>query len=720
MKKLVLAEKPSVGRDIAKVLNCKKTGNGYIEGDKYIVTWALGHLVTLAKPSDYDKKYEEWDLQDLPIIPSYMKLKVIGKTSKQFNAVKKLMLRNDVDGIIIATDSGREGELVGRWIIEKVGVKKPIKRLWISSVTDKAIKEGFRNLKDGREYLNLYASAVARSEADWIVGLNASRALTCQFNTSLSCGRVQTPTLEIIKSREDEIKSFVSETYYGIDIECKEGTFKWYSKHSNNTRSFKESEIDKIIMQINNKSFDVINVNAKLKKKYPQGLYDLTELQRDANRIFNYSAKETLSIMQKLYEYHKVLTYPRTDSKYLSNDIVDTLKDRIRACGYSELRGVSSKILKNNIHTNKSFVDDKKVSDHHAIIPTEESPYVDDFTNQELNIYNLVVKRFLSVFMPPYEYEELTIEGTIGSEIFKAKGKRTIKLGFEELNKGETKDVILSKVNKGDKLKVLKIKKTKGQTEPPKRFTEGTLLQAMENPVKYMKHSNKELANTLNNTGGLGTVATRADIIEKLYKNLLIVKSGKQIMITSKGRQLLDLVPSELRSPELTAKWEQKLNSISEGSVKKQNFINEMKGYTKKIVREIKDSESKFKHDNITGKKCPQCGKFLLEIENKNGKYYKCQDAGCRYRKNVYKITNSRCPNCHKKLTMYGEGENKTFSCACGHKEKISTFNKRKQESKSKMSKRDVQNYLNKQNKKKDDDYDNPFADAFKNYKFDE
>lgn len=389
MKKLVLAEKPSVGRDIARVLNCNKKGNGFIEGDKYIVTWALGHLVTLADPEEYSPKYKTWNMEDLPMLPNEIKLVIIKQSGKQFNSVKTQLHRKDVNEIIIATDAGREGELVARWIIEKAHVKKPIKRLWISSVTDKAIKDGFNNLKDGRAYENLYEAAQGRAEADWVVGINATRALTVKYNSQLSCGRVQTPTLALIAKREEEIKNFKPRDYFGIIATSKDINFTWQHGKNNESRSFDKSHVEKVISTIKNKSCNVVDVDKSLKKTYSPRLYDLTELQRDANKLFGFSAKETLSIMQKLYESYKVLTYPRTDSRYLTDDIIPTLKDRLKAINIGSYSKYASQLMKTQIKGNKSFVDNTKVSDHHAIIPTEERVILSEFTNNERKILTL-------------------------------------------------------------------------------------------------------------------------------------------------------------------------------------------------------------------------------------------------------------------------------------------------------------------------------------------
>ncbi|MDO4926282.1 MAG: DNA topoisomerase III [Turicibacter sp.] len=719
-KQLVLAEKPSVGRDIARVLNCTKQGNGYLEGKDYIVTWALGHLVTLADPEAYDPKYKSWQLEDLPMLPKEFKLVVIPKTAKQFKAVKAQMLRKDVTEIIIATDAGREGELVARWIIDKASVKKPIKRLWISSVTDKAIKEGFKNLKDGRKYDSLYSSAIARSEADWIVGMNATRALTTKHNAQLSCGRVQTPTLAMIAKREEEIKQFKPKSYYGLTAITEGIKWTWQNQKSKDVKTFNEAYIQQLVKSLQGEVLQVQKVVKVEKKTYAPGLYDLTELQRDANRIFGFSAKETLSIMQKLYEHHKVLTYPRTDSRYLSSDLVETLPERLKAIAIGPYRGIANQLLKSKIVTNKSFVDDKKVSDHHAIIPTEQTALLSDLSDKERKIFDLVVKRFLAVLSKPFVYEQTTLTAKISNETFIAKGKRVISQGFKEIyatHDEESDDhQNLPLIDEGDVLPITKLIQTTGRTQPPAYFNEGTLLSAMENPARFMNGASKELVKTLNETGGLGTVATRADIIEKLFNSFMIEKRGQDIYLTSKGRQLLELAPADLKSPELTGEWEQKLSDIASGKLKRQTFVNQMRQYAESIVGEIKSSEASYKHDNITTTKCSECGKPMLAVNGKRGKMLVCQDRECGTRKTVSQITNSRCPKCHKKLELRGEGENRMFACVCGHREKLSTYNKRKQEQKKQGSKRDVQKYLREQEKSAEP-MNSALADALANLK---
>ena len=647
-KVLVLAEKPSVGRDIAKVLKSNQNKGSYIEGNKYVITWALGHLVGLQDPEGYDEKYKTWSMETLPMLPKYMKLTVLKKTSKQFYEVKKLLNRNDIEEIVIATDAGREGELVARWIIEKAGVKKPIKRLWISSQTDKAILDGFKNLKPGSHYENLYKAAVCRAEADWIVGLNATRALTCKYNAQLSAGRVQSPTLAMIVDREDEIKNFKPKDFYTISAKANGISFQWVNK-DNNLRIFNEEAANKILNNLKGHDAKIISITETPKKKFSPALYDLTELQRDANKIWGYSAKQTLSIMQRLYENHKILTYPRTDSRYISTDVVSTIPERLKAISIGEYRMASSEILKGKINVSKSFVDNSKVSDHHAIIPTEKKPNLSNLSSEERHIYDLVVKRFLSVLMPPFEYIQTNIKAEINKEIFIAKGQVIKSKGWKALydkeiiddnsKEDDLKDQVLPKLNNGDLLKINSVDLSKGQTKPPARFNEGTLLSAMENPQKYIS-IDKDSAKTLNETGGLGTVATRADIIEKLFNSFVIEKKGKEIIPTSKGRQLIDLVPKELKSPLLTAKWEKKLDGISKGKEDSNLFIKEMRNYAVALIESIKGTDSKFIHDNKTGKKCPNCGKYLLEVKGKNGVMNVCQDRECGYRESVSRNTN--------------------------------------------------------------------------------
>ena len=702
MKTLVIAEKPSVGRDIARVLKCGKNNQGALEGDKYVVTWALGHLVTLADPEAYDSKYKAWEMKDLPMLPEKFQLVVIKQTGKQYQTVKNHLYRKDISDVVIATDAGREGELVARWILAKAGSHKPVKRLWISSVTDKAIREGFAHLKDGRAYMDLYAAAEARAEADWLVGINGTRALTCKYNAQLSCGRVQTPTLSMIAQREKEIREFKPEKYYGLTLSCGGVTWSWQDGKSGSSRTFSSERIEKIKNQVQGEKLTVQEVHRTTKKTYSPGLYDLTELQRDANKRFGFSAKETLNIMQRLYENHKVLTYPRTDSRYIGKDVAETLKERLRACSVGPYRKVTGKLINQTLKLSKSFVDDSKVSDHHAIIPTEQFVQLEHMSSDERKIYDLVVRRFAAVLYPPCEYEQTTLRGTCGGETFSAKGKIMKQPGWqaayedfqEEEAEEDIREQLLPEIKEGTKEIVTRVKMNEGQTKPPAYYNEATLLTAMEK-------------------GGLGTVATRADIIDKLFNTFLMEKKDKDIYVTSKGRQLLELVPEDLKKPALTADWEKKLTAISEGRLKKDVFIRDIRGYTEEIVSEIRTGAGKFRHENLTNTKCPQCGKRMLAVKGKNSRMLVCQDRECGYRETVARTTNARCPKCHKRMEMYGKGDAQTFVCICGYKEKLSVFQERRKKEGAGVSKKDVQKYLNKQRKEAEQPLNNAFAEAF-------
>lgn len=728
MKSLVIAEKPSVARDIARVLGANQKNGGVLEGKKYVVTWALGHLITLADPEEYDKKYEKWEMSTLPMMPKDMKLVVIRQTGKQFSVVKTQLFRKDIEEIIIATDAGREGELVARWILEKAGCHKPIKRLWISSVTDKAIKEGFANLKDGHAYDNLYRAAVARAEADWLVGMNGTRALTCKYNAQLSCGRVQTPTLAMIARREEEIRQFTPKEYYGVSVETQDVKWTWRDEKTKSFRTFSREKAEEIRRKTETASLEVTRIEEKTKKSMAPGLYDLTTLQREANQKYGFSAKETLNIMQRLYENHKVLTYPRTDSRYIGKDIVPTIRERLKACGIGPYRKLAGALMNKPVQANSSFVDGKKVSDHHAIIPTEQFVQLDHMTNEERKIYDMVVRRFLAVLYPPFEYQQVTMEAKAAGETFAASGKVVKSQGWKEVYEGgdqeeseedeeKLKDQRLPKMQTGQKLKVLRATLNTGKTKPPARFTEATLLAAMENPVKFMETRDKEAVKTIGETGGLGTVATRADIIEKLFHSFMMEKKGNEIHITSKAKQLLELVPEDLKKPELTADWEMKLSQIAKGKIRQGDFLHEIRDYTCEIVDEIKSGEGTFRHDNLTNKVCPRCGKKLLAVNGKNSKMLVCQDRECGYRETISRTTNARCPKCHKRMEMYVKGKEETFICACGYKEKLSAFQARRKKEGAGVGKRDVQNYLRRQQKEANEPVNNAFAQALSGIK---
>ena len=683
MKSVVLCEKPSVARDIARNLGAKNNKNACLEGDKYIVTWALGHLVTLQTPDKY-KEFSNVSLENLPMIPKYMKTEIIKKTFKQYKIIETAVNRKDVNEVIIATDAGREGELVARYILEKANCKKKVKRLWISSVTDKAIKDGFKNLKAGDDYLGLYYSGVARANADWLVGINASRALTLKYNASLNCGRVQTPTLQMVFEREEKIKSFVPREYYtfeavvdGIRFNCGESEYNF-------------TNAEKFVSNNKNKTINFDKVEVKIKTSIPKPLYNLTDIQQAASALFGLSPKQTLNIIQRLYESHKVLTYPRTDSRYLTTDMKNTLADRLRAIG-GDYKEITAKLLREKDFNTKRIINNSKVSDHHAIIPTEQKPNYMSLSDTELKIYNLVVKRFLENLLPDYKYEETSYSFKLDNKVFTAKSTKVIQLGFKELSRSEIEDKKISFSTKEFSLDSLQYNKK--QTTPPSYYTEGSLIYAMENPFEFVDDDNER--KILKQTNGIGTVATRADILEKLFTNDYLILDNGRIKTTNKAKQLLNLVPKNLKSPSLTATWEKQLDNIAKNKLSKDKFLKDIKDYTRECILEIKDSQDKFKHDNISGKKCEECGSYMLEVDKKGTKMLKCSSPTCRNRKVISRLTNLRCDNCHKKMILFGSGENSTYRCVCGNSLKQKEVDKRiKNNKKDKASRVDMKKYM--------------------------
>lgn len=701
MKTLVLAEKPSVGKELGRVLGCTMAKDGYMENKQYVVTWAFGHLVELADPSEYDKRYETWDMQDLPMLPEKMKLKVISQTARQYRLVKTLLQRKDVTQIIIATDAGREGELVARWIIDKANCHKPMQRLWISSQTDKAIKEGFAHLRPAKEFEPLYKSAVCRAEADWLVGLNVTRALTCKYNAHLSAGRVQTPTLAMIVAREEEIRHFQPKEFATIKVEL-DGFVMEYRKQGQ-AALFDLALAEQLQHSLAHGNITIDKVECSNKKELPPQLYDLTELQRDANKRFGFSAKYTLNLMQSLYETHKVLTYPRSDSRYLSADIVPTLKERLQAIAIDAYEPFAHMILKKGIKVNKRIVDDSKVSDHHAIIPTEEYVELQRLSHDERCIYDLVIRRFLAVLSDVCLYEKTRIEGSCNKHHFFASGKIMKQAGWRSLyqrndvfDEEEEEEIqSLPIVKQGQNYAIRQVIKQKSFTKPPLRYTEASLLSAMEHPAKFIH--NAKWKQVLEDANGIGTVATRADIIEKLFHVNYIEKRGNTIYPLSKGIQLINLVPEQLRSPLLTAQWEDKLTKISQQQLKPQQFMKEMRSYAASLVEAVKQSEASYRHDNMTQKKCPECGNYLLEVNGKRGKRLVCSNPACKYKQNLTLNSNARCPNCHKKLTVVGEKEKRLYTCTCGFREKFDRFNEQLKQKNNKAGKQELKAYMRKQ-----------------------
>ncbi|WP_236420715.1 DNA topoisomerase III [Paenibacillus sp. JJ-223] len=647
MKTLVLAEKPSVAREIARVMGARDKHKSYFEGPKYIVTWALGHLVGLAEPEDYDKKYATWNLEDLPILPERAKLKVLKETNHQYKAVQQLMKRQDVGELIVATDAAREGELLARWIMQMAQWKKPFKRLWISSQTDKAIKEGFASLKPGSQFDRLYESARCRAEADWMIGLNVTRALTCRFNAQLSAGRVQTPTLGMIMDRENEINRFRSEEYETLTADMGGFQATWRAS-GGDARIFDKQQTQALKKRVEGRAGVIAQVK-KSEKVEPHPLaYDLTELQRDANRKYGFSAKQTSNVLQRLYEQHKLVTYPRTDSRYLTSDMAGTLKERLESVAVGPYAALARPLLRKSLNLTKRIVDDSKVTDHHAIIPTEQTVLLNQLNPEERKLYDLIVRRYISLFYPAAKYDSVAVTVKVGEDSFHVKGTTVKDSGWREVygsdytdDEDESADdsldqerALLPEVHQGQSVTIQRCHIKSGRTMPPKRYTEAALLAQME------KH-------------GLGTPATRADIIEKLVSSDTIDRQGNSLHPTGKGKQLIELAAPQLRTPELTARWEAELERIARGQGKPEPFLQGIRTMARELVSTVKGSQAEYKPHNVSNSHCPDCNARLLEKKGKRGRFLVCPTEDCGYRRSAEKqLSNRRCPQCHKKMEL--------------------------------------------------------------------
>ncbi len=590
-KTLVIAEKPSVARDIAKVLKCTGKGDGFLYSEKFVVSWAIGHLVSLAEPEEYDVRFKRWTADSLPIVPQEIKLVPISKTKKQLTILRKLMNDKEISELVCATDSGREGELIFRYIYNICKCKKPFKRLWISSMTDEAISNGFKGLKDGAEYDNLYMSAKCRSEADWLVGINASRAYTIKYNALISIGRVQTPTLAILVEKQKEINAFVSKDYWEVVADFSEFKGTWFDRETNESKLFDLNRAEKIVAKVKGQSGIVDKIENEEKRQASPLLYDLTDLQRDCNRRFGFSAKKTLEVAQSLYEKRKAITYPRTDSRYLTEDMVAKLP-KVMEKLYGKAYDLFLDYLKSlpKLPINKRIVDGSKVSDHHAIIPTEVRVNTSSFSADEWKVYDLVVRRFLAVFYPQYVYNVTKIISVVCGESFLTKGSTIIKLGYMELykdidkeagKKGEDEEDVLPNVSEGQAVNVSEAHAVAKKTKPPKPYSEATLLSAMENAGRFV--DDEALKEQLKESG-LGTPATRAAIIERLLQVGYVERKGKSLIPTEKGMTLIEVVPVELKSPETTGKWEKGLSSIAKGKMNNNKFMESIIRYVHFLV----------------------------------------------------------------------------------------------------------------------------------------
>ncbi|CAI3315838.1 DNA topoisomerase III [Enterococcus cecorum] len=686
MKQLIIAEKPSVAKDLSRVLKATKKTKNYYEGDKVIVTWALGHLLTLKMPEDLNKEWQQWQLETLPMLPKQIGIKPLPKTGHQLKAIASLAKRKDVGEAVIATDAGREGELVARWILQWVRFNKPVKRLWISSQTDKAIKQGFANLKPASQYDNLYESAISRAKADWLIGLNVTRALTVKYQDNLSAGRVQTPTLALVRQQEKQIEKFLPQEYFTIQFADNQLTFTHQQK---NPQAIKTREAaQQLVQQMSQTAGTVEKIEEKVKRQAAPLPYDLTEIQREANQRYGFSAKKTLSLVQSLYETHKVVTYPRTDSKYLTTDMQNTMKERLQAI--SDFDPQVKTIIKNGSKVVlKKVFNNALVSDHHALIPTEQRANFAKLSSDEQRIYQMIVSRFLMLFLPEYQEKVEKITLSFGAERFVASNKKVLEPGW----KGASDEVKAKVVHytEGQKIKG-EFSIEKQLTTPPKPLSEGTLLAKME---KY----------------SLGTPATRAEMIEKLIKSDLMERKANYLAVTPKGKQLLGLVNPSLVTPELTEKWEKNLEKIAKGQMKSQEFIQQIEQDTKRLVAEIKQSNQSYQDFSITQKRCPECGSLLKEKNGRDGKRLVCTNEDCQYsRRKEPKVSNHRCPQCHKKMEII-EGKNGAYyRCKYdGTTEKMQTKAERKQ----KMTKHEEKRLLKKYSQE-NTEMESPLALALK------
>ena len=665
MKKLVIAEKPSVGREIARTLGSVIREKGYIDGPEYIVTWALGHLVELAEPQHYSESYKRWSMQSLPMLPEHLDQSVIEESHEQFDIISSLLGRNDIDSVVIATDAGREGELVARWILKLAGYKGKCERLWISSQTEKAIKEGFASLRPAEEYDNLYHAAECRAAADWYVGMNVTRALTCHYDAKLSAGRVQTPTLALMTEREDEIEAFEGKYYYSARGDFSLFSASYYPEA--NTVRFTDDKLAEEFSSWKDKKGIVKTFTAEEKSDPVPQAYDLTELQRDANIMLGFSAKETLDTLQRLYEIHKIVTYPRTDSRYISQDIVPTLPERIKAIsGTIFSRQCDEYLLSGFRSDNPRLVNDALVSDHHAIIPTEEPVKLDKLSTDEAKLWQLIALRFLEVIGEDYIYKTTTAEIDVDGRIFKTRLTIPVRKGYRSVAESAgiksaalfaddaDNNFALMRMHEGDEVTLSSVRVRKNVTNPPERYTDATLLSAMEHAGRFVEDS----ALKANLGNGLGTPATRADMIEKLVQNRYIEREGKYFIPTAKGREVVRLAPEILRSPELTGIWEGRLDKIGKGKEDPDLFIKDIKKMAGDLVSEVSRSNKVFSPKFKESKKCPYCNSDMMKAVDADGTvHYICQKLSCQYEEKEVKVRIDTGASSVKKISNSPDGK---------------------------------------------------------------
>ena len=648
---VVVAEKPSVGRDIARVIGCRTGGEGCLIGEKYIVTWAVGHLVTLMEPDELDEKYKKWSFDTLPILPEEIPLKVIRGTGKQFQIIKKLINDKDTDSLICATDAGREGELIFRYIYEKAECRKPFERLWISSMTDEAISEGFRNIQPGKNYDGLYASARCRSRADWLVGMNASRAFTLKYNTLLSVGRVQTPTLAILVKRRKEIEEFKPEAFCTVRADFGDYTGVCFSeKWDPDTHIPEKKEAEDIAAAVKGKTGRVTQAETVRKTELPPQLYDLTSLQRDANRLLGFTADKTLKTAQSLYETHKALTYPRTDSRYLPPDMIPRVVQTMKMLPESYQAYVPGALPGGKLPVSRRTVDAEKVTDHHAILPTNKRADLSRFSADERQLYDLVTRRMLAAFYPACEYDATKIVTRVEDHDFRSTGKVIRRNGWHDVppladppktrkKKDEDEDSAqLPALETGDTRTVKDAKVKEDRTKPPSPHTDASLLAAMETAGKELE--DEELVRQMKGSG-IGTPATRAAIIERLLHVGYAQRKGKTLQATDKGVRLIEIMPGEIASPEMTGRWELALHEITDGKQDAERFLSGINrmcvflvDYAKNNRASVtfpeenrgKGGKKSFSGKTLEGTVCPVCGKGKLR---ESAMAFGCTEQGC-------------------------------------------------------------------------------------------
>lgn len=662
MKTLIITEKPSVARDIAKVLDDFEKGESCLVSPSYIITWAFGHLLELAEPDEYKATYKYWTISELPIIPTEFKMKPIKSSEKQLKEIVSLIKKKEIKSIINACDAGREGELIFRNVLEYAETTKKHERLWLSSMTKEAIKKAFENLQDGSHYQSLANAAKCRSHSDWIVGINATRAVTRRCGDLFSVGRVQTPTLSILVERELEIKNFTSRSYYEItanfvasEINYKGKWIKAKSKQDNPHEIEDKPTALSIVEKVKDKTGLVAQYKSKEVKEMHPLLFDLTELQREANKRFGFTATRTLQIAQTLYEEKKILTYPRTDSRYLPADMQQEIPNILSTLATIESYQPFAKqaIQKKPVLSNR-VINDAKVSDHFAIIPTKEHYPLSNLKSEELKIYDLVTRRFLSIFFDPAIYQETTMVTVVLEESFESKEKVLTSLGYREVYGDNLSESNLSRIKKGCPSHLLEATMEEKETKPRPRFNEATLLSAMQGAGKLI--DDEELREAMKEKG-IGTPATRAQIIERLMDVEYCYREGKELVPTDKGIYLINLLESiplpELSSPELTGSWEKKLLEIEEKKLEASTFMKEMVAFASDMIQKIKTAD----FDKISGAVVGVCPICQNEIVTK-GKVYACSNKNCPFKVSKRILSGDITPTILQELLTLGKTKN--------------------------------------------------------------